>query len=306
MTTRTTFALGLALALGALMALVVGRLRVASGLSVLAALTSPVAGLFLGVAGGALFLSGRRRDGVTLGLTALVPTIAVGLAFGNVGRQSFAEGHAVMGFLVCLGVAGLCWRRPVVRWAALLSAVLVAAAYLLPTPVGTTATRLPELFAAPIIVAAATLPLVAVITATASLALLYRRYRSQRSESGAIPRSARSSMRPYWSSWPLVRLPGPLRSFRRCDAAKQPPWRRWFPSQEGGRDRSTPGATPSSTTELSTPTPTENGSTTTPSPMWPSLTGRTNGRRLMKRPWCAMGCRTCSRCGRTEPGRSMR
>jgi hypothetical protein len=171
-TTRTTFALGVALGLGALVAVVVGRLRVASGLSVLAALSSPVAGVFLGVAGGALFLSGRRRVGVTLGVSALVPTIAVGLAFGNVGRQSFAEGEAVRGFLVCLAVAGLCWRRPVLRWGALLSAVLVAAAYLLPIPVGTTATRLPELFAAPIIVAVATLPVVAVITATASLVLL--------------------------------------------------------------------------------------------------------------------------------------
>jgi hypothetical protein len=94
-TTRTTFALGLAVALGALMVLVLGRLRVAFGLSVLAALTSPVAGLFLGVAGGALFLSGRRRGGVTLGVSAMVPTIAVGLAFGNVGRQSFAEGQAL-------------------------------------------------------------------------------------------------------------------------------------------------------------------------------------------------------------------
>jgi hypothetical protein len=171
-TTRTTFGLGLAVGLGALVALVVGRLRVASGLSVLAALTSPVAGLFLGVAGGALFLSGRRRDGVTLGVSAMLPTLAVALAFGNVGRQSFAEGEALRGFLVCLAVAGLCWRRPVLRWAALLSAVLVAAAYLLPIPVGTTATRLPELFAAPIIVAVATIPLVAVIAATASVVLV--------------------------------------------------------------------------------------------------------------------------------------
>jgi hypothetical protein len=171
-TTRTTFALGLAVALGALVALVLGRLRIASGLAVLATLTSPVAGLFLGVAGGALFLSGRRRGGVTLGLSALVPMVAVALAFGNVGRQSFAGGQALRGFLVCLAVAGLCWRRPVVRWAALLSAVLVAAAYLLPTPVGTTATRLPELFAAPIIVAVATIPLVAVIAATASVVVV--------------------------------------------------------------------------------------------------------------------------------------
>ena len=55
--TRTTFELGLALALGALLVLASGRLRVRPVLSVLATLCSPVAGLFLGVAGGALFLT---------------------------------------------------------------------------------------------------------------------------------------------------------------------------------------------------------------------------------------------------------
>jgi hypothetical protein len=149
--TRTTFALGLALGLGALLALMSGRLRLTAGLSVLAPLASPVAGVFLGVAGGALFLSGRRRAGVALAVSALVPTIAVGLAFGNGGYQTFAAKQALVSLLVCLAVTGLCWRRPVVRWGGLLSAVLVIAAYLLPTPVGTTATRLPELFAAPTI-----------------------------------------------------------------------------------------------------------------------------------------------------------
>jgi hypothetical protein len=170
--TRTTFALGLALGLGALLALMSGRLRVSSGLAVLAPLASPVAGLFLGVAGGALFLSGRRRAGVTLAVSAMLPTIAVGLAFGNGGYQTFAAKQALVSLLVCLGVAGLCWRTPVVRWGGLLSAVLVAAAYLLPTPVGTTASRLPELFAAPIVAAVATVPLVAIIAATASTVLL--------------------------------------------------------------------------------------------------------------------------------------
>jgi hypothetical protein len=112
-TTRTTFALGLALGLGALLALVSGRLHVTAGLTVLAALNSSVAGLFLCLAGGALFLSGRRRGGVTLAISALVPTIAVGLAFGNGGHQPFAFEHALKGFVVCLAVGGLCWRRPV-------------------------------------------------------------------------------------------------------------------------------------------------------------------------------------------------
>jgi hypothetical protein len=170
--TRTTFALGLAVALAALLALLSGRLRLSSGLSVLAPLASPVAGLFLGVAGGALFLSGRRRDGVWLAVSALVPTIAVGLAFGNGGYQTFAGKQALLSLLACLGVAGLCWRRPVVRWGALLSAVLVAAAYAVPTPVGTTATRLPELFAAPIIISAAAIPPGALIAAAVSAVLL--------------------------------------------------------------------------------------------------------------------------------------
>jgi len=170
--TRTTFALGLAVGLGALLALVSGRRRVAAALSVLAALASPVAGLFFGVAGGALFLSGRRRDGVMLAVSGLLPTIAVGLLFGNGGRQSFAEEHALMGFLICLVVVALSWRRPVIRWGAFLSALLVAAAYALPTPVGTTATRLVELFAAPVIVAFATVRLGAVIAATAAAVVL--------------------------------------------------------------------------------------------------------------------------------------
>jgi hypothetical protein len=171
-TTRTTFALGLAFGLGALLALVSGRLRVTSGLAVLTALNSTVAGLFLGVAAGALFLSGQRRGGLTLAVSALVPTVIVGLAFGNGGHQPFAADQAVRAVLTCLAVAGLCWRRAVVRWGALLSALLVVAAYVLPTPLGTNATRLPELFAAPTIAALATVPLVALIAAVVGATLL--------------------------------------------------------------------------------------------------------------------------------------
>jgi hypothetical protein len=94
------------------------------------------------------------------------------LTFGNGGRQSFGTQHAVLSFFICLLVAAVCWRNSVIRWGALLTAGMVAAAYLLPTPVGTTAARLPELFAAPIIVAIATIPLVGVIAATAAAVVL--------------------------------------------------------------------------------------------------------------------------------------
>jgi hypothetical protein len=170
--TRTTFELGLAVALGALLVLASGRLKITAALAVLAALCSPVAGLFLGVAGGALFMIRRRRAGMTLAVSGLVPTVAVSVAFGNGGYQTFGTKQAVLALLVCVVVAGLCWRSPVVRWGALLSAGLVVGAYLIPTPVGTTATRLPELFGAPMIVAVAAVPLGVVIAAAATVVLL--------------------------------------------------------------------------------------------------------------------------------------
>jgi hypothetical protein len=171
-TTRTTFTVALAVGLGALVVLTAGHIRWSAGLTVIAALTSPVTGMFLGVCGAALFFSGRRAWGALLAAFALAPTVVVGLVFGNGGRQSFADAHAVVGFLVCLLVAAVCWRRAVVRWGALLSALLVAAAYLLPTPVGTNATRLPELFALPLIVALAALPVTAVVAAAATVGVL--------------------------------------------------------------------------------------------------------------------------------------
>jgi hypothetical protein len=95
-TARTTFELGLVLGLGALLALVSGHLRISAALAVLAALTSPIAGLFLGVAAGVLFLAGRRRVGLTLGVSAMAPTVGVGLLFGNGGHQPYAGEHALV------------------------------------------------------------------------------------------------------------------------------------------------------------------------------------------------------------------
>jgi hypothetical protein len=220
--TRTTFALGLALALGALWALMSGRWRLSIGLSVLAPLASPVAGLFIGVAGGALFLSGRRRDGVRLAISAMVPTIAVSLAFGNGGYQTFAGKQALLSLLVCLAAAGLCWRRPVVRWGALLSAALVGAAYLLPSPVGTTATRLPELFAAPIIVAVAAIPLAALVGATVSMVLLLPPVSITEVEQRGDPALSRQFYAPLLSQLTARRAAGPIEvvpTLRRGEAA---------------------------------------------------------------------------------------
>ena len=223
---RTTFALGLAVALGALLALVSGRLRITVMLAVLATLSSPVAGLFLGLAGGALFLSGQRRGGLTLAIAGLLPTIGIALAFGNGGYQTFGLKQALIGFLVCLAVAGLCWRHSVVRWGALLSAGMVAGAYLVPSPVGTTATRLPELFAVPIIVAVATIPLVAVVAATAAVGLLLPPVSATEVLERGDPALSAKSYAPLLDQLRARRVTGPIEvvpTLRRGEAAEVAP-----------------------------------------------------------------------------------
>jgi hypothetical protein len=164
---RTTFILGLAVAVAALLALACHRPRLSVLLAILTPLTSPVAGVFLAVAGVALVLSGRRRAGTWLALSALIPTILMGLLFGNGGTMPFAPRHAALIVLASLIVAVACRAVAVVFWGAMLSAVMVAVAYLTPNPLGSNAARLTELLGPPALVAVSVLsaPIVALLTA---------------------------------------------------------------------------------------------------------------------------------------------
>jgi hypothetical protein len=181
---------------------------------------------------------------MTLGVSAVVPTVAVALAFGNDGYQTFAFKEALMALLVCLGVAGLCWRRPVLRWGALLSATLVAAAYLLPTPVGTTASRLPELFTAPIIVAIAAVPLAAVIAATAAAVLLLPPVSINEIQQRGDPALSAEFYAPLLEELVARRVDGPIEvvpTLRRGEAAFVAPVipiaRGWSRQLDTGRNR---------------------------------------------------------------------
>lgn len=118
---RLTFALGVAVGLGALLALQRGRPRLAGALAAGCAVSSPVAGLLLAMAGLALGLGERRGDGLWLAATAFVPAVLVAVAFPEGGRQPFGG---------------------------------VAAAFVLPTPMGSNATRLLALFGGPLLLCA--------------------------------------------------------------------------------------------------------------------------------------------------------
>jgi hypothetical protein len=168
---RTTFILGLAVAVAALLALACHRPRLSVLLAVLTPLTSPVAGVFLAMAGVALVLSGRRRAGTWLALAALIPAFLMGLLFGNGGTMPFAPTQAGLTVLASLIIAVACRGVPVVFWGAVLSAALVAAAYLIPNPVGSNAARLVELLgpAALVAVSLMSAPVVALLTALVSM-----------------------------------------------------------------------------------------------------------------------------------------
>ncbi|MFD6287246.1 hypothetical protein [Streptomyces sp. NPDC060205] len=156
---RTTFALGLAFALGGLLALAGrqerrGRPAVAALGALLATLASPVAGLFLLVAGAGWLAD--RRYATCLALS--VPPVAVGaltaLLFPFKGEQPMAAGRVLMPVLlsaVVVWAAPRAWRA--VRAGAAVYAVGVVLTWLVPSPVGTNVERLAALFAPAVLLA---------------------------------------------------------------------------------------------------------------------------------------------------------
>ncbi|NBE83891.1 hypothetical protein [Micromonospora rubida] len=164
---RVTYGLGVAFGLAALLALTLPseapagrrRLRAAAAVAgaLLASATSPVAGLFVGLAGAALLLNRRYGDGLLLGVAAAAPLAVTGLLFGEGGWMNISRTDTLRAALASLVVAALVAYRPV-RVGALLSAAGVLLAALVHTPVGLNATRLVVMFALPVLAAAARLP----------------------------------------------------------------------------------------------------------------------------------------------------
>ncbi|MBW6436744.1 enterotoxin A family protein [Actinoplanes hulinensis] len=161
---RVTYGLGVCFGLAAVVLLTFPRWRrLAAAPAFLAGATSPVAGLFTGLAGAALILSalpagGRRlRDGLLLAVPAAVPLAVTALLFGDGGWMNISRTDTLHAVVTGLLVALLVPLRPV-RIGALLSSAGVLAAALIHTPVGLNATRLATMFALPVLAAYAALP----------------------------------------------------------------------------------------------------------------------------------------------------
>ncbi|MEO3817147.1 hypothetical protein [Plantactinospora sp. B24E8] len=180
---RITYAVGVAFGLLALLALTTLRTRPLLRLScaglaaLLAGAASPVAGLFVGLAGVALAVKarppvavsvgGRARwahpgsahlgDGVVLALAAAIPTLGLGLAFGSGGWMNISLSDTLTSAVASLAVALLVPRRAV-RVGAVLATLGVLAAFAFRTPVGLNATRLAAMFAIPLLVGYGVMP----------------------------------------------------------------------------------------------------------------------------------------------------
>ena len=146
------FALGTAFALGSLRAVQLGRNRLAVVLAVGAALSSPVAAVFLAL----VVVIGMRRRGLAIAVGVLVPLAVLGFLFPEGGEFPFWFSAwwplALFCGLALLAIRGIGSERDVrlVVAAYLGLATLAAVA---PNPLGGNMTRLGSLFGGPLLLA---------------------------------------------------------------------------------------------------------------------------------------------------------
>ena len=151
-TGRLTFALGVAIGLGALLAAQRGRRRLAVALAVVCPLASPVAGLFLALAALAWFWAERRRAALALAAAALVAAAALAAAFPEGGTEPFQVSAfwPTLAFVAAVLVL-VPARERWLRHGAVLYAIACVLAFVLSTPMGSNVVRLGTLFGGPLL-----------------------------------------------------------------------------------------------------------------------------------------------------------
>ncbi|MEA2422907.1 MAG: hypothetical protein QOF55_2006 [Thermoleophilaceae bacterium] len=151
---RVPFAIGVSLGLGALLALQCQRGLIALAFAFLCGLASPVAGLFVALAGVSSALADglRPRSGFALAATALVPVLAIQLAFPEGGQQPYRLSDlAWLVASVAIALVLLPRGERALRIGTRLYGLGGLGAYVLSTPLGNNVCRLAPLAAGPLL-----------------------------------------------------------------------------------------------------------------------------------------------------------
>ncbi len=159
-TSRLPFAIGVAFGLAALLALQRRRYALAVVFAILCPLGSPVAGLFLAMAGVAFAMAAgrdrtKRREGIAIAAGAFIPPVFLAWAFPEGGWAPFPTTAYLpipLFAVVCLLV--LPRREKALRWGAALYGLGATAALFIDTQMGGNAVRLGALFGGPVLVCA--------------------------------------------------------------------------------------------------------------------------------------------------------
>jgi hypothetical protein len=159
-TSRLPFAIGVAFALAALLALQRRHYWLAILFAVLCPLGSPVAGLFLAMAGVAYAIAERgdrakRTEGLAIAAAAFLPPVFLAWAFPEGGWAPFPTSAFIPIPLFALAcVIVLPREQSALRWGAVLYGLGSTLALALETPMGGNAVRLGALFGGPVLLCA--------------------------------------------------------------------------------------------------------------------------------------------------------
>jgi hypothetical protein len=150
---RTTYAFGVALALGAIYALQHRKVVIAVGFAVLCSLASPLAGCFLAIVALAWAASQRaqRPQASALLVGAVAPIATVALLFPTAGSEPYEPWALIWDLSLCLIVAVALRQYAAARWGAACFALLATGSYLVPTALGGNVSRLGQYVAGPLL-----------------------------------------------------------------------------------------------------------------------------------------------------------
>ena len=154
---RVTFSLGVMFALAAALALQRARVKVALLCAVLCGLASPVAGLFLAIAGCAFGLArpAARWSAWLVGAMAMTPVVAIAVLFPSPGMQPYEWWALGCDLAVCaLFIAVVPARFRALRYGAGVYAVVLVATGLISSPLGGNVSRLNQYAAGPLLACA--------------------------------------------------------------------------------------------------------------------------------------------------------